>query len=87
MSHILAGNRLDNYVAHVRQLLDLGVPLEGTGVQGHSHGETIDIDTLRHALDALNELQLPIHRVTVGDNVRTVDLARKVGELSVSFTR
>ena len=33
---ILTGKRLDDYVAHIRGLLDQGVPIGGIGVQGHS---------------------------------------------------
>lgn len=57
---VLTGNRLDDYVAHVRKLLDQGVPLGGIGVQGHLHGESFDADTLKRALDTLAELDLPI---------------------------
>lgn len=60
---ILTGNRLDAYVAHIRALLAMGVPLAGIGVQGHLHGDTFDAEALRHALDTLAQFNLPI-RIT-----------------------
>lgn len=60
---VLTGNRLDDYVAHVRGLLEQGVPLDGIGVQGHLHGGSFDPGALKHALDTLATLDLPI-RVT-----------------------
>ncbi len=60
---ILTGARLDDYVAHIRGLLAMGVPLGGIGVQGHLHGDSFDPVALRHALDVLAQFHLPI-RVT-----------------------
>ncbi|MDI1248478.1 MAG: endo-1,4-beta-xylanase [Lacunisphaera sp.] len=60
---ILTGVRLDQYVAHIRELLAQGVPVAGIGVQGHLHAETFDRAQLRHALDTLAQFGLPI-RVT-----------------------
>ncbi len=60
---ILTGNRLTDYMAHIRKLLGEGVPIAGIGVQGHSHGETFDRDQLKNALDSLAIFNLPI-RVT-----------------------
>ena len=60
---ITTGRRLDDYVAHIRELLQTGVPIAGIGVQGHLHGETFDRAALRHALDELAKFNLPI-RVT-----------------------
>ncbi|MBI4873498.1 MAG: endo-1,4-beta-xylanase [Acidobacteria bacterium] len=60
---ILTGKRLDDYVKHIRELLDMGVPIEGIGVQGHLHDETFDPAALRSALDELAKFKLPI-RVT-----------------------
>ncbi len=60
---ILTGKRLDDYVAHIRSLLAMGVPLAGIGVQGHLHAETFDRDELQHALDVLAQFHLPI-RIT-----------------------
>jgi len=60
---ILTGKRLADYVAQIGELLKMGVPLAGIGVQGHSHEETFDREALRHALDELAQFQLPI-RVT-----------------------
>lgn len=60
---ILTGNRLADYVAHIRRLLDLGVPMSGIGVQGHLHGDSFDPAALRNALDTLAQFKLPI-RVT-----------------------
>ncbi len=60
---ILTGNRLDDYVKHIRRLLDMGTPIAGIGVQGHLHGDTFDPAALRKALDELAKFNLPI-RVT-----------------------
>lgn len=60
---ITTGRRLDAYVAHIRELLAMGVPVAGIGVQGHLHAESFDREALRHALDVLAEFRLPI-RVT-----------------------
>lgn len=60
---ILTGRRLADYVAHIRELLAMGVPIAGIGVQGHLHGDTFDPAALRHALDELAQFRLPI-RVT-----------------------
>ncbi len=60
---ILTGNRLADYVAHIRGLLAMGVPIAGIGVQGHLHGDTFDPVALQHALDELAQFHLPI-RVT-----------------------
>jgi len=60
---ILTGNRLDDYVKHVRGLLEQSVPLAGIGVQGHLHGETFDPKALQHALNELAKINLPI-RIT-----------------------
>ena len=60
---ILTGNRLADYMKHIRSLLDMGVPIAGIGVQGHLHGDTFDAAALRKALDELAQFNLPI-RVT-----------------------
>lgn len=60
---ILTGRLLDQYVKHIRELQAMGVPVGGIGVQGHLHGDSFDPAALRHALDVLAELHLPI-RIT-----------------------
>ncbi len=60
---ILTGNRLTDYMAHIRKLLKQGVPIAGIGVQGHLHSETFDRSQLKKALDSLAIFKLPI-RVT-----------------------
>jgi GH35 family endo-1,4-beta-xylanase len=60
---ILTGRRLEQFVAHTKELLAMGVPIGGLGVQGHLHGETFDPEALRHALDELAQFHLPV-RVT-----------------------
>jgi len=60
---ITTGNRLDDYVKHIRGLLDAGVPLSGIGVQGHLHGDSFDPAALGKALDTLAQFGLPI-RIT-----------------------
>jgi len=57
---VLTGKRLDDYIVHIRGLLQEGVPIGGIGVQGHLHGETFDPDALRGALDKLGKIGLPI---------------------------
>jgi GH35 family endo-1,4-beta-xylanase len=60
---VLTGKRLEDYISHIRGLLEQGVPLAGIGVQGHLHGESFDPEALHHALDELAKIGLPI-RVT-----------------------
>jgi len=60
---ILTGNRLDDYMAHIRKLLKQGVPIAGIGVQGHLHSDTFDRNQLKNALDSLAVFKLPI-RIT-----------------------
>jgi GH35 family endo-1,4-beta-xylanase len=60
---ILTGNRLADYVKHIRDLLDQGTPIGGIGVQGHLHGDTFDAAALWNALNELAQFDLPI-RIT-----------------------
>jgi GH35 family endo-1,4-beta-xylanase len=60
---ILTGNRLDDYVKHIRNLQAMGAPIAGIGVQGHLHGDSFDPVALQKALDELAQFNLPI-RVT-----------------------
>jgi GH35 family endo-1,4-beta-xylanase/peptidoglycan/xylan/chitin deacetylase (PgdA/CDA1 family) len=60
---ILTGNKLSEYMAHIRKLIKEGVPIAGIGVQGHLHGETFDREQLKNALDSLAKFKLPI-RIT-----------------------
>ncbi len=60
---ITTGNRLDDYVKHIRKLLDMGVPVAGIGVQGHLHGDSFDPAALQNSLDVLSQFKLPI-RIT-----------------------
>lgn len=57
---ILTGRRLDDYVAHIRGLLEQGVPIGGIGVQGHLHGDSFDPAVLQASLARLAEFKLPI---------------------------
>jgi len=60
---ILTGVRLDDYIRHIRTLLDQGVPVGGIGVQGHLHGDAFDPQALSNALEKLSQFKLPI-RIT-----------------------
>jgi GH35 family endo-1,4-beta-xylanase len=60
---ILTGARLEDYLKHIRGLLDQGVPISGIGVQGHLHGDSFDPKALHQALAQLSAFKLPI-RVT-----------------------
>jgi endo-1,4-beta-xylanase len=60
---VLTGKRLDDYINHIRGLLQEGVPIAGIGVQGHLHGESFNPDALQGALDKLAKIGLPI-RIT-----------------------
>jgi GH35 family endo-1,4-beta-xylanase len=60
---ITTGNRLTDYIAHIRKLLDMGVPISGIGVQGHLHGDSFDAAALQKSLDELAPFHLPI-RIT-----------------------
>lgn len=57
---ILTGNRLDDYMSHIRELFGLGVKIAGIGVQGHLHGERFDRAALKRSLDSLAVFKLPI---------------------------
>jgi GH35 family endo-1,4-beta-xylanase len=52
---ITTGNRLEDYVKHMRTLLDAGVPISGIGVQGHLHGDSFDPTALQKSLDELSQ--------------------------------
>lgn len=60
---VLTGNRLDDYIRHVRQLQQVGFAPDGLGVQGHLHGDDFDPKALQDSLDKLAQLNLPI-RIT-----------------------
>jgi GH35 family endo-1,4-beta-xylanase len=60
---ILTGERLDDYLKHIRILLEEGVPIAGIGVQGHLHGESFSRETLKACLDSLEQFGLPL-RIT-----------------------
>jgi endo-1,4-beta-xylanase len=60
---ILTGNKLPEYMAQIRTLLQQGVPIAGIGVQGHLHTDTFDRGQLKNALDSLAIFKLPI-RIT-----------------------
>jgi GH35 family endo-1,4-beta-xylanase len=57
---VLTGNRLMDYIKHIRGLLEQGTPMAGIGVQGHLHGESFDPEALQHALNELAKIALPI---------------------------
>ena len=57
---ITTGNKLPEYMEHIRALLKQGVPIAGIGVQGHLHAETFDRDELKRSLDSLAQFNLPI---------------------------
>ncbi|MBW6533604.1 MAG: endo-1,4-beta-xylanase [Mariniphaga sp.] len=57
---ILTGNKLDEYMAHIRGLLAQGIPIAGIGVQGHLHAESFDRSELKRSLDSLAKFNLPI---------------------------
>lgn len=57
---ILTGNKLDEYLAHIRGLLAQGVPIAGIGVQGHLHAESFERGELKRSLDSLAQFNLPV---------------------------
>lgn len=57
---ILTGRRLDDYFAHIRGLLEQGVPIGGIGVQGHLHGDSFDPAVVQASLAKLAQFKLPI---------------------------
>jgi len=57
---ILTGNKLNDYIRHIRGLLNEQAPIDGVGVQGHLHGDSFDPDALRNALDKLAAEGLPV---------------------------
>jgi GH35 family endo-1,4-beta-xylanase len=60
---IVTGRRLADYVKHMHELQEMGVKIDGIGVQGHLHGDSFDPAVLRSSLDELAKFKLPI-RVT-----------------------
>ena len=60
---ILTGNRLDDFLKHIRKLLEEGVPIVGIGVQGHLHNDSFSREKLKESLDSLAQFGLPI-RIT-----------------------
>ncbi len=60
---ILNGRRVEDYVVHIQNFLDQGVPVGGIGAQGHMHRDTFDTAALQNALDRLAQFRLPI-RIT-----------------------
>jgi endo-1,4-beta-xylanase len=60
---ILTGNRLDDFMEHIRIMQKAGVPVAGIGVQGHLHGESFSREKLQESLDSLGQFALPI-RIT-----------------------
>jgi len=60
---ILTGKKLNEFMAHIRQLLKQGVPIAGIGVQGHLHAESFDRAEVKRALDSLAQFNIPI-RIT-----------------------
>jgi GH35 family endo-1,4-beta-xylanase len=60
---ILTGNKLVDFMSHIRSLLKQGVPIAGIGVQGHLHTDTFERTQLTKALDSLAKFELPI-RIT-----------------------
>lgn len=57
---ILTGNKLNEYMAHIRLLLKQGVPIHGIGVQGHLHAESFNRAEVKRALDSLAIFNIPI---------------------------
>jgi endo-1,4-beta-xylanase len=57
---VATGNRLDDYVEHIKDLLAQDIPIEGIGVQGHFHGVTFNADALQKSLDVLSQFTIPI---------------------------
>ena len=57
---ITTGKKLNEYMTHIRSLLQQGVPIAGIGVQGHLHAETFDRHELQRALDSLAQFNLPV---------------------------
>ncbi len=60
---ILTGNKLNEYMEHIRKLQKQKVPIAGIGVQGHLHGETFSREKLKESLDSIAQFGLPI-RIT-----------------------
>lgn len=56
---IIEGDRLDDYVALIRDLLDQGVPIGGIGIQAHLE-YPLDEERMQRALDTLAQFNLPI---------------------------
>ncbi len=71
---ILSGGSLDAYEKQIKELLAMGTPVGGIGVQGH-FGDSVDMAQVKASLDRLAQFNLPI-RVTEFD-INTDDEAEK----------
>ncbi len=60
---ILTGRMLQEFSDHIKDLQERGMQIDGLGIQGHLHAEDFSRDTLRYALDVLEQFGLPI-RIT-----------------------
>ena len=60
---ILTGRMLQEFSDHIKDLQGRGMQIDGLGIQGHLHAEDFSRDTLRYALDILEQFGLPI-RIT-----------------------
>jgi GH35 family endo-1,4-beta-xylanase len=71
---ILSGRDLDAYEKQIKELLAMGAPVGGIGVQGH-FDDSVDVAQVKASLDRLSRFGLPI-RVTEFD-INTDDEAKK----------
>ena len=71
---ILSGRQLDAYEKQIGELLAMGAPIGGIGLQGH-FDDSVDIAQVKASLDRLAQFGLPI-RVTEFD-INTDDEAKK----------
>lgn len=57
--NILSGNDGPKYIAHIKKLLEMGVPIGGIGCQGH-FGKSVNGPKIKKTLDELAQFKLPI---------------------------
>lgn len=81
--NIMSGRDGPRYVAHIRSLLDQGVPVGGIGDQAHFGGGRVDPGHVRATLDLLAQFRLPV-KITEFD-VDSADEARKVETLETVY--
>ncbi len=78
---IIEGDRLDDYVQQIRDLLSQGVPIGGIGIQAHLE-YPLDAAKMKRALDTLAQFNLPLKitevSVSLADEQQQAETLRQI---------